>query len=145
MRRFGKATPALLLAFILLAALALRIWGSNFGLPAYTRYHPDEHALVDRAAAILWTGDWNLHRFNYPPLYAYLQAGTYALYFLWGAARGEWNQVMPFTLPQYYHVGRLLTALVGTATVLAVFVMGRRLRGPRAGFLAAHLISLFFL
>ena len=59
--------PPVLLALMLLIALGLRVWGSGFGLPAYTRYHPDEHALVERSAEILWTGDRNQQRFNYPP------------------------------------------------------------------------------
>jgi 4-amino-4-deoxy-L-arabinose transferase-like glycosyltransferase len=136
--RFG---PALLLLVLLGAAWGLRSWGSDFGLPAYTRYHPDEHALVDRAAAILWTGDWNLHRFNYPPFYAYLQAGAYATFFLWLAAQGEWTQVPPFTVPEYYHWGRLLTALFGTLTVLVVYLVGRRLGTRRTGLVAAALMG----
>ncbi len=133
--------PPLVLAGILLCSLLLRVWGSGFGLPAYTRYHPDEHALVTRAAAILWTGDWNLQRFNYPPFYAYIQALAYAVYFLWGASRGFWNEVPPFTLPQYYHVGRLVTAVVGIATVLVVYQIGRRMFGRRAGLAAAALLG----
>jgi 4-amino-4-deoxy-L-arabinose transferase-like glycosyltransferase len=133
--------PPLLLVVILVASFGLRAWGSGFGLPAYTLYHPDEHALVDSAAKILWTGDWNLHRFNYPSFYAYLQAGAYAMRFLLGAARGEWGQIMPFTLPQYYHVGRLLTALFGTLTVLVVYLCGRRLGNRRTGLLAAALLG----
>jgi 4-amino-4-deoxy-L-arabinose transferase-like glycosyltransferase len=135
------AAPGLLLAAILLVSLGLRVWGSGFGLPAYTLYHPDEHALVDRAAQILWTGDWNLHRFNYPPFYAYLQAGGYAAYFLWGAAQGTWDQVMPFALPQYYLVGRLMTGLFGVLTVLVVYLAGREIGGKRAGLLAAALLG----
>jgi hypothetical protein len=133
--------PPVVLAGILLLSLLLRLWGSGFGLPAYTRYHPDEHALVTRAAAILWTGDWNLQRFNYPPFYAYIQALAYAGYFLWGASRGSWNEVPPFTLPQYYHVGRLVTAVVGVATVLVVYQVGRRMFGRRAGLAAAALLG----
>ena len=133
--------PGLLLLAILIGAFALRAWGSSFGLPAYTRYHPDEHALVNRAAAILWTGDWNLHRFNYPPFYAYLQAGAYAVLFLWLAAQGLWSQVPPFTLPEYYHLGRLLTTVFGTLTVLVVYLMGRRIRSRRTGLLAAALLA----
>lgn len=137
----ARLAVGLLLVGVLVGSLGLRVWGSGFGLPAYTRYHPDEHALVNRAAAILWSGDWNLHRFNYPPFYAYLQAGAYSLYFLWGAARGQWQQVPPYTLPQYYQCGRLLTAMFGTLTVLVVFLVGRRLRSTRTGLLAAALLG----
>ncbi len=137
----GSVVPGLVLAGIVLLSLVLRLWGSEFGLPAYTRYHPDEHALVDRAAAILWTGDWNLHRFNYPPLYAYVQAVAYAGYFLWGAAQGLWSQIPPFTLPQYYHVGRVVTALAGTVTVLVVYLTGRQMLRRRASLLAAALLG----
>jgi len=136
-----RAGPRLILTAIVVASLALRLWGREFGLPASTRYHPDEHALVDRAAEILWTGDWNLHRFNYPPFYAYLQTGAYAAYGLWGAARGQWEQIPSFTLPQYYHVGRLLTAIVGTLTILVVFLAGRRIGGRRVGLAAAALLG----
>jgi len=133
--------PGLILAGILFFSLLLRLWGSEFGLPAYTRYHPDEHALVDRAAAILWTGDWNLHRFNYPPFYAYIQTVAYAGYFLLGASRGLWSQVPPFPLPQYYHVGRMVTALLGTATILVVYLAGRQILRRRASLLAAALLG----
>lgn len=132
---------AVLLAGILALSLGLRMWGTGFGLPAYTRYHPDEHALVERAASILWTGDWNLHRFNYPPFYAYLQTSAYAAYFLWGATQGQWNQVVPFILPQYYQVGRIVTALFGTLTVLACYLIAKRIGTRRTGLLAAALLG----
>jgi 4-amino-4-deoxy-L-arabinose transferase-like glycosyltransferase len=82
-----------------------------------------------------------LHRFNYPAFYAYLQAGAYSLRFMYGAAKGEWNQVIPLTFPQYYHVGRLLTAVFGTLTVLVVYLVGRQLQGRRAGLFAAVLLG----
>lgn len=138
---WGRVLSSLLLVFILLVSLGLRVWGSGFGLPAYTRYHPDEHALVERAATILWTGDWKLERFNYPPSYAYLQAGMYALYYLYGVTQGLWRYVPEFALPNYYQVGRLLTAVFGSLTVLIVYLVGREMRGKRAGLLAAALIG----
>jgi len=143
---FGqRLVPTLLLGIILVASFGLRVWGSDFGLPAYTRYHPDEHALVERAARILWTGDWNLHRFNYPPLYAYIQAGGYALYFLYGVTQNLWRYVPEFVVPNYYHVGRLLTAGFGTLTILVVYLSGRQLRDRRTGLLAALLLSANYL
>ena len=137
-RRF---IPLMLLASVLVATLGLRVWGSEFGLPAYTRYHPDEHALVDRAARIVWTGDWNLGRFNYPPAYAYVQALGYAVYFLYGVTQDLWQYVPEFVVPNYYQVGRLLTALFGTLTVLVVYLIGRQVSGRRAGLLAATLLG----
>ena len=141
----GGLASGFLLAAILTGSLCLRIWGSGFGLPAYTRYHPDEHALVDRAAAILWTGDWNLHRFNYPPLYAYFQAGAYALYFLYGVTQDLWRYVPTFVVPNYYLVGRLQTALFGTLTILIAYLTGRRLRDHRTGLLVAALLGVNYL
>ena len=136
-----RFAPGLLLGCVLLVSFGLRLWGDDFGLPAYTRYHPDEHALVDRAAQILWTGEWNLGRFNYPPFYAYLQAGAYAVFFLLRASKGDWSAVPPFPLPEYYHIGREVTGLIGTLTVLVVFLIGRQLGGRRAGLLAAALMG----
>ncbi len=140
MRYRGFWTACLVLS-ILAISLGLRIWGSDFGLPAYTRYHPDEHALVERAAQVLWTGDWNLHRFNYPPFYAYLQTGAYGAYFLWGAAQGRWNQILPFVLPEYYQVGRLLTAALGTLTIFVLYLVGRQMYNRRTGLLASALLG----
>lgn len=137
--RAVRAMPGVMLVTTLFLSLVLRVWGSGYGLPAYTRYHPDEHALVERAAAILWTGDWNLHRFNYPPFFAYVQAWAYTAYFLWGASKGQWNQIVPWVLPQYYHVGRLVTAMAGTLTVLVAYLAARQLAGRRSGLLAAAL------
>jgi 4-amino-4-deoxy-L-arabinose transferase-like glycosyltransferase len=134
-----------LLAATLLLAFALRVWGSDFGLPAYTLYHPDEHALVERAARILWTGDWNLQRFNYPPAYAYVQVIGYAAYFLYGVTQDLWQYVPTFAVPNYYEVGRMLTAVFGTLTVLVVYLTGRQFSGRRTGLLAAVLLGANYL
>ena len=130
---------------MLVIALGLRVWGSGFGLPAYTRYHPDEHALVERAAKILWTGNWNLERFNYPPAYAYVQAIGYSVYFLYGVTKGLWQYLPEFTVPNYYQVGRLLTASFGTLTILVVYMIGRQIGNRRTGLLAATLLGANYL
>jgi 4-amino-4-deoxy-L-arabinose transferase-like glycosyltransferase len=139
-------TPvAVWIGAVLLIALALRLWGSGYGLPAYTRYHPDEHALVEPAAQILWTGDWNLGRFNYPAFYAYIQTLVHAGYFLYGAAQGLWSQVFPFTIPQYYHASRVVTALFGTLSVLVVHLAGREMFRRRAALLSSALLATSYL
>jgi 4-amino-4-deoxy-L-arabinose transferase-like glycosyltransferase len=138
---FRRDWLVLLLAVVLVASLGLRLWGSGYGLPAYTLYHPDEHALVDRAAKILWTGEWNLERFNYPPAYAYVQAMAYAVYFLYGVMQDLWLYLPPFVLPNYYQVGRVVTALFGTLTVLVIYLAGRELCSRRTGLLATTLLG----
>jgi 4-amino-4-deoxy-L-arabinose transferase-like glycosyltransferase len=134
-----------LLVLVIALSFILRAWGSNFGLPAYSRYHPDEHALVERAAAILWTGDWNLHRFNYPPLYAYIQAVAYAVYYLYGVTQALWRYVPTFVVPNYYQIGRLLTATFGSLSVVVVYLIGRQIRSRRLGLLASALLGANFL
>jgi 4-amino-4-deoxy-L-arabinose transferase-like glycosyltransferase len=96
---------------------------------------------VDRAAKILWTGEWNLGRFNYPPAYAYVQAVGYGIYFLYGVMQDLWVHLPPFVLPNYYQVGRVLTALFGTLTILVIYLAGRELWGRRTGLLAAALLG----
>lgn len=140
-----RRIPVVLLALILVLSFALRVWGIGFGLPAYTRYHPDEHALVERAAAILWTGDWNLHRFNYPAFYAYLQVMVYAFYYLYGVTQELWRYVPTFVVPNYYLVGRLLTATFGTLSVLSTYLVGRQLRNRRVGLLSSSLLGASYL
>jgi 4-amino-4-deoxy-L-arabinose transferase-like glycosyltransferase len=101
--------------------------------------------LVERAAAVLWTGDWNLHRFNYPAFYAYIQTVAHAGYFLWGAAQGLWSQVFPFTIPQYYHASRIVTGLFGTLTVLAVYLVGRQMFSRRSAAFSALVLAASYL
>ncbi|MGB3058399.1 MAG: hypothetical protein WBE17_01555, partial [Anaerolineae bacterium] len=57
--RLAGAGPAL--AAILLIAVALRLWGINFGLPYL--YHPDEPGYVAIAQNMVKTGDLNPHFF----------------------------------------------------------------------------------
>jgi 4-amino-4-deoxy-L-arabinose transferase-like glycosyltransferase len=132
------------LAIVLVGSMALRLWGSGFGLPAFTHYHPDEHALVHRAAGILQTGEWRPERFNYPPLYAYIQVGGLAATYLLGQAAGWWGAMPDYPFPQYFHVARATTALFGTLTVLVVYLAGSYL-GTRTGLLAAALLGANYL
>ncbi|HSJ53022.1 MAG TPA: glycosyltransferase family 39 protein, partial [Anaerolineae bacterium] len=137
----ARRAHSLPLAVILAAGLGLRLWGSGFGLPAFTHYHPDEHAVVERATAILQTGEWGPERFNYPPFAAYLQVAGFAASLAWGRALGRWDQAPPYPLPQHFQLARATTALVGTLTILAVYLAGRQVWGRRVGLLAAALLA----
>ena len=142
------------LAATLAAALALRLWGIDFGLPYL--YHPDEPGYVAIAQRIFTTGDLNPHFFNYPSLFFYLNALAYAPYYLLGRLTGRFDSVADIagptmliggsgvtTQPGTFLLGRGLSVLFAVASVCLVFVIGRRLTGRALpGLLAALLLAL---
>lgn len=125
-----------ILASILALAFALRAWGVNFGLP-FT-YHPDEGAVVMPALDILRTGDYRPFRLDYGSAYIYSLMALYIPLFLYGAWRGYFK----YSFPAAFLAARLFTAALGTLTVLAVYHLGTRLAGRRAGLIAAAFIAI---
>ena len=135
----GRGVSMVVLA-LFLVALLLRVWGARFGLPEYF-YHPDEHAIVNRAAAILRTGDYSPHWFNYPSAYIYLQALSYIPYMLISAARG-FGSTIPNPAPYgFYFAGRTMTAFLGALTIPVVYALGSRLYGRRTGLVSSTLLT----
>ena len=120
---------------VLAAALTLRIWALSAGVPYAVG--SDEPAIVGRALRILNSGSWNTHAFDYPTLVIYLHALVAILRYLWGAAHGAWNSLADLDVAAVYTSGRLVTALIGTATVWLTYRIGRDLDSPRLGLVAA--------
>ncbi len=138
--KLRQAAPQVILPSLLLLAFALRAWGTRFGLPEYV-YHPDEHAIVERATTVLRTGDYSPHWFNYPTAYIYVQALTYIPYFLISAARG-FGDTIPSTAPYgFYFAGRLMTALIGALTVPVVYVLSKKMFDQRTGLVASLMLT----
>jgi len=81
-------------------------------------------------------GVFDPHFTNWPHLYMYVSAG-------WLAAL---KPLFPVFGPAAPYLGvRLLDALIGTATVVLVFAIGRRAYGTTAGTVAAALLAVAFL
>jgi hypothetical protein len=123
-----------ILGAALVAGLALRLWGLDFGLP-HTGARPDESILVHRALAIAG-GQLNPQFFNYPSFHFYLLSGLFGFYYLLAQLSGVVDSTQAF-LVQFlldpsglYLAGRLLTALMGTATIACCWHLGRVLGGP---------------
>ena len=135
----SRSRTAALIA-ICLAALAVRLLGLGYGLPAI--YNPDETPILNRALAFA-KGDPNPHNFLYPSLYFYAVFAWEVLFFAAGRVVGLFDSLGAFqreffTDPsRLFLAGRVLTALCGTATVIAVYAFGRRLYGLAAGLAAA--------
>jgi len=137
--------PLLPLAGVLLLALALRVWGLTWGLPSathYFSYHPDESVVLEAASSPtmnVFAGRLLPHFYNYGSLQLYLVCFANTLAALSGAI-----DIVPKNYavwhPQWakmYLVGRCLTVGMGVGTVFAVYRVGERLWGRRAGLLAA--------
>jgi 4-amino-4-deoxy-L-arabinose transferase-like glycosyltransferase len=145
----SKRFPRLLLAVILLAAVALRLAGLSFGLPAI--YRPDEDVLLGRAVAVAG-GYADPHFFDWPSLMFYLHGGLFALarplVRLAGgdAVCGAGDLARAWCWPAWvYLVGRLFTVAAGTATVWLVHRVGQQAYGERAGLMAAAFLAVAFL
>ncbi|MFT5087665.1 MAG: 4-amino-4-deoxy-L-arabinose transferase-like glycosyltransferase [Candidatus Latescibacterota bacterium] len=135
------------LVLFLLFALGLRLWGVEQGYPEMYG-HVDE---VGVAASI-----WNFFRaetllpteFTYPALYSYLTAISLYLGVLFGWGPQQDNAIDTLVLVSYLDparaalVGRILSALLGTATVYFTFVLGRSSYDRAVGWLAALFMAL---
>lgn len=157
-------TPWLTLA-IALAALLLRLYGINWD--ANNHLHPDEREIVFRAMCLNFPGQprdpscdsaytgagwfFSIHSPLNPHFFAY---GSFPLYLLAAVAHGlAW--LTSFTqgafhpsdggvFDDYNHfalVGRALSALFDTGSVIVGGLIARRLAGHWAGILAAALIA----
>jgi dolichyl-phosphate-mannose-protein mannosyltransferase len=82
-------------------------------------------------------GDLDPRFFNWPSLYMYLLSGVYGLFFgLRGVVESFSRDPTPF-----YLIGRTLTALMGTATILVVYALGARLYGVSVGVVASLFLT----
>ncbi len=146
MPRMKKATPKspsgspefayLPLLLLVAAALGLRFYGIDWGLPDKTHSyscHPDEFLTVGSAFRILSQKTFDPGFYNYPSLYIYVSAAVSGL-----AAKLAGS----FGLSLMYLAARCVSAMMGVAAVLAVYWAGRRAFGISAGLIAALVICL---
>jgi len=135
--RAGVRTPALVAA-IAATGLLLRLAGVRWGLPNsdhYFSYHPDEVFVLVPSLGFAH-GEWNPRFFNYGTLYLYL-VGIPAVALGLAPDPAEF----PAGLRHLHLLGRLITALMGAATV-PVLYWALRGEGRRLAALAAALLAL---
>jgi 4-amino-4-deoxy-L-arabinose transferase-like glycosyltransferase len=139
--RIAAVSLALLPLALFLGALFLRLYALAWGLP-YVE-HVDEPALVEVSVRMVQNADLNPHTFLYPSLYYYLIAGAAWLHATWGIQHGLYSslQSLPLktygftTAPALYLWERSVTALMGAATIPALYLLGRRMFDLRVGIL----------
>jgi 4-amino-4-deoxy-L-arabinose transferase-like glycosyltransferase len=134
---------------IVLIGFSLRVWGIGFGLPY--DYHPDEHQYVGEAVHFLVEGGLNPGKFNNPSLYKYVLFAQYAVLYVAGRVIGAFQSGLDFQAlwahdpTPFFVLGRLTSAALSTATIVLVYLIGKRAYGRRQGLTAALLLSLVFL
>jgi len=134
-------------ALILIVAFGfiLRIWGIGFG-----PYHPDEPLVVNQALAF-GTGKLLPTVYYYPPLLHYILFLCYGLFYLIGWLLGPFRTFDNFLklvlidqLP-FYIIGRFISALAGTLTIIPVYIITKKLYSKNAAILASLFISCMYL
>jgi 4-amino-4-deoxy-L-arabinose transferase-like glycosyltransferase len=148
-RRDKQALGLLLL--IVALGLGLRLTGIQWSLPdarhPLATYHPDERVNLNAALqADIAHGQFDIKFYNYGTFYFYLAnlaqtigAGYGVIPKLPAAeASPEAQQAgQAATNAGLFLAGRLVSALLGTATLPVLYLLGRRLFGRRAGLIAA--------
>jgi 4-amino-4-deoxy-L-arabinose transferase-like glycosyltransferase len=137
-----KRRIAALLLFIVLTGTLFRVAGLSSG------YQRVEDIPVARQIAQNYQGDWRPDFvYYYPNLFNYIVAialrGVSAFFRLVGVQRGP--GLFPFSPDEILFAARLLSALLGSATILVVYAIGRRLYSARDGLIAAFLFSVAFI
>lgn len=127
------------LAAITALALAARLVGIRHGLPHV--YNADEELHFVPFAAAAADGDWAPGYYDNPSGLTYLLAVVFRT-----VLPGNDDTTLLEDDPALvFTVARLVVAVLGTASVLAVALVGRRAFGPSAGNWAAALVGLSFL
>src|SRR2546426_7737683 len=136
-------------ALVLLAVgLALRFYGLRWGLPqVYEEAYPFKKSWEMWGWGQDRSFDPNPHFFNYPTFYFYVQfVGQGILYLLLkigGVVHNTLDYRVLYALDKtpFYVMARSISALVGGATVLVTFGIGRRLGGLAVAVVASVLVA----
>lgn len=126
------------LVAVLAAAVVLRFWALGHGIPYALAV--DEPEIMDRAVAMMKTGNFNPRFYDYPGLYIHVQLVTACVRFIAGAVAGTWQSLNAAPTAEFYLWGRAVTAILGVATVWFVFLAGMRW-GARHALLAAGIMA----
>jgi 4-amino-4-deoxy-L-arabinose transferase-like glycosyltransferase len=133
--RWGGAVGVLLIG-----ALALRLWGVKHGLPY--AYNADENAHFVPKAIQLFGHGWNPHYFVNPTAYTYV---LHLVFAVWYGGREGVSSTFALDQGQVFIIARVVSAVLGTLAVWALYLAGARFFDRRVGLLAAALLAVAFL
>jgi Dolichyl-phosphate-mannose-protein mannosyltransferase len=138
----------LILALILLAGFALRVWNNDYGLPFV--YSVDEAThFASRAVEMFWQ-DLDPGYYQNPSAYTYLVYGLLRviygpLGFLFDLPYGNVTEQFDKDPTEIWIAARTLAAVLCMVGVAATYAAARRLWGVREGLVAAAVLAFAFL
>ena len=128
---------------MLAIALFVRLFGITWD-HGYL-FHPDERqiAFVTSDLQLPWRSDWAellspQSSWN-PGFFSYGSLPLYLLRFLASAAAHFWPAME--SARSFYVIGRVISALADTGTIVLVYALGRRLYGDRVALLASAFLA----
>jgi len=146
-----------LVIFVILLGFILRYFYTKIGLPYL--YHWDEPQTASTALKIMKTGDFNPHFFNYGSMMIYSNFVVDILHYL--SLMGHpstaesyltnMNEIKinadtgwhwTISHPSFYHWNRVLTALLGTATVFVTYLIGKHIFNKWIGLISAIFLAI---
>ena len=110
--------------WIFVVALIMRFWGIWYGLPL--QLNIDEPSLVSGVLSL--KNDLNPGRFDWPSLYFYITAAFYAVFSIVKPLLTYTLNVPEdsFTPASYFLISRSLSAVLGSFTVIVVYIISRK-------------------
>jgi 4-amino-4-deoxy-L-arabinose transferase-like glycosyltransferase len=126
------------LAIVMAVAALLRFWALGHGIPGLVS--ADEAVLLEKVVAMIKAGDFNPRFFEYGGLIFYAHVPVVVGRFVLGAITGRWASLGQVGPADFYFGARLLTMVLGTATVFLLFQLGQRW-GSRHALLGAGLLA----
>jgi hypothetical protein len=144
----------LILVGIVVAGLALRITNNRYGLP-YVFTHDEAENYTHRAVS-MFREDLDPGYYENPTTFTYLVFAALRLHFgvlsslvggggIFALPRGNVTSQFATDPTNVWIVARTLTALLGMAGVVVVYLAGRKLFGRREGLVAAAILAFSFL
>ena len=147
-----------LLLIILIYGSSVRFLGIKFGLPYLHNW--DEPFGASKALKILKTGDFNPYFFKYPgfTIYSNLIVDVFTYYYLLGKDESSHEYLRSLdeikinvdtgwqwsiSHPSFYFWNRALTAILGSLSLLVVFLIGKEIKNEWVGLLSAGFLAGF--
>jgi len=144
-KRGGRAVAWTLIG-ILLAGLALRLWGIGSGLPV--AFNLDEYAHFTVSAVKMFGGGHNPNYFQNPPAFTYLIQVLLSIAYLTppvGNSGRAIHAAFAADPTEIYLIARVSVAVLGVAAAGVMFFVGRRIASAAVGLSTAAFMAFTFL